>query len=526
MATLKSEPDGKHPASHYLYVGDATQPTTWKLRYKDASGKVSPRLLGACHAALTVGYRGNKVEIPASEKKKCLAKLKKLYTQEGLEWPTAENSTGAGYEVKNVAEFALDGATIEVGDYVVKSGKIFEAGDYADKGFSLTSAEMAEAVADFAPVPIDIEHISSPLDGQLGELWNVAVAADGTTLTGDVAVPAWLAHLLPEMKVSTTWDKGTKRLTGLAIVRDPRVTDAAMMAAFSATDFARTRHDTRAGQSALQDIHNATVRAGAVCKQTTQMASRHESSTVQSIHDMTAEHGATCDDGTDKNGVYAYYGSDRKKTMSSKNDKRNKVLAWLLGPTDEDDAEGTDDPVAAFVAEFDGAQVDKATKKALEAQQAKFQADLKAERESNVALAEANAKMLRERIAESAATFATQQIAAGRATASEQEGIIAAYVNAALADASGQVTFANGAKAGMVDAVKTLVESRPAKYATLFGEQVATEDPTSATDATRIALTARQTTDGQKAAPMTDERRKELLSKSVVGRAALTPAKN
>jgi hypothetical protein len=201
-------------------------------------------------------------------------------------------------------------------------------------------------------------------------------------------------------------------------------------------------------------------------------------------------------------------------------------LAWLLGPTDEDDAEGTDDPVAAFVAEFDGAQVDKATKKALEAQQAKFQADLKAERESNVALAEANAKMLRERIAESAATFATQQIAAGRATASEQEGIIAAYVNAALADASGQVTFANGAKAGMVDAVKALVESRPAKYATLFGEQVATEDPTSATDATRIALTARQTTDGQKAAPMTDERRKELLSKSVVGRAALTPAKN
>src|SRR5574342_737197 len=43
------------PASQFLIVGEKDKPDSWHLPvYQD--GKLSPRLLGAAHAALTVGY--------------------------------------------------------------------------------------------------------------------------------------------------------------------------------------------------------------------------------------------------------------------------------------------------------------------------------------------------------------------------------------------------------------------------------------------------------------------------------------
>ena len=86
----KSEGDGNHPASHYLVVEDPEKPTTWHLRVKDSSGKIDTRLLGAAHAALTKGYRGNKYEGPQSGK--AMAKLRNLYKSAGLDWPEEEKS--------------------------------------------------------------------------------------------------------------------------------------------------------------------------------------------------------------------------------------------------------------------------------------------------------------------------------------------------------------------------------------------------------------------------------------------------
>lgn len=85
LSVTKSEGDGNHPSSHYLVVEDSSKPTTWHLRVKDANGKVDDRLLGAAHAALTKGYRGNKYEGP--QKSKALAKLHSLYKSHGLDWP-------------------------------------------------------------------------------------------------------------------------------------------------------------------------------------------------------------------------------------------------------------------------------------------------------------------------------------------------------------------------------------------------------------------------------------------------------
>lgn len=85
FSTTKKEPDGEHPASHYLYVGDSSKPSTWHLPVKDKGGKISPRHLGAAHTALTKGFRGQKYGGPG--KGKALAKLRNLYKQAGIKWP-------------------------------------------------------------------------------------------------------------------------------------------------------------------------------------------------------------------------------------------------------------------------------------------------------------------------------------------------------------------------------------------------------------------------------------------------------
>lgn len=91
FSTTKKEPDGEHPASHYLAVGDSSKPSTWHLPVKDSSGKISPRHLGAAHAALTKGFRGNKYGGPG--KGKALAKLRNLYHSAGMKWPEDSDST-------------------------------------------------------------------------------------------------------------------------------------------------------------------------------------------------------------------------------------------------------------------------------------------------------------------------------------------------------------------------------------------------------------------------------------------------
>lgn len=88
-APKKKEGDGEHPASHYLVVEDPDKPTTWHLRVRNVEGELDHGLMGAAHAALTVGYRGNRYQGPNA--KKALARLKKLYEEEGMDLPSEKN---------------------------------------------------------------------------------------------------------------------------------------------------------------------------------------------------------------------------------------------------------------------------------------------------------------------------------------------------------------------------------------------------------------------------------------------------
>lgn len=82
---FKTDNGQKFSESAYLYVPDATKPSTWKLRVEESPGKVTVHQLGAAAAALSSGgFRGNKVSIPASEISAIKSKLIALYKKEGV----------------------------------------------------------------------------------------------------------------------------------------------------------------------------------------------------------------------------------------------------------------------------------------------------------------------------------------------------------------------------------------------------------------------------------------------------------
>lgn len=143
---------------------------------------------------------------------------------------------------EELASFAIDASSAELvevpqdKDVVIRRGLIFRAGDYPDKQFNLTPKELRRAVKSFAdPIALDSEHGHSIFDGKLGHLVGVEASDDGSQLFGVVAVPKWLDPILQQAggKVSAAFDRASKTLVGLALTINPRVSDAALMAAFS-----------------------------------------------------------------------------------------------------------------------------------------------------------------------------------------------------------------------------------------------------------------------------------------------------
>ncbi len=170
----------------------------------------------------------------------------------------------------------MDLVTYSNEDMVVRKGKVFESGFYEDKNFNLTPDEMREAILDFKPVPIDIEHVPSILDSKLGTLRLIEMSGDGKSLLGEVSIPKWLHDVTKgaALKVSATWNRQTKKLVGLALVREPRVSDAILMSAFTAFADSESEAQTRfvgkrnnSGDVAtIQKMHDHAVELGAECK--------------------------------------------------------------------------------------------------------------------------------------------------------------------------------------------------------------------------------------------------------------------
>jgi hypothetical protein len=302
-----------------------------------------------------------------------------------------------------IATFALPEGSPD-GDFVVRRGKVFECGDYPDKRFSLTPDEAKAAVAAFTPVPNDLEHRLTILSGHLGQLTDVSVGDDGTSLMGSVSIPRWLHDAIGDapLKTSLAWDVASKRILKNALVIEPRVPDAALFTAYA--EFAGKRH-SKADQDKVQEVHDHAVSLGAACPSQAQMSK--------------------------ENGMAETKAPTRMQ----------KFMTWLA---DEGEAD------AQFVA--DPPKAAEAPKEA--------QPD-----PEKIALMARIAVMEKERVAEKAATFADSEITAKRALPAERETLIAAFTDASEDDAAHPrtVTFSIGGEektGNRVDALKARYAAR------------------------------------------------------------------
>ena len=275
-------------------------------------------------------------------------------------------------------EFNLDSTSSAKDGYVYRKGLIFRAGNYQDKHFEMTPEELLAAANEFTPVPLDVEHMPTIFDSKLGSLLAVEPSADGWELYGVAKIPEWLDKLHGDspFKVSCTWARDTKQLSKLALVKNPRVGDAALMAAFTANELESSSNDEQfkktvldfltwfstykqeegielcmgsegPGKHVLQGIHDRCAEAGAICDPSnveddeddkegayspspmrnkylnygkgSEFVSKKESETLQRVHDLVTKQGAKC-----------YPEKDFNKTNNKKEASTMSVLKDLL----------------------------------------------------------------------------------------------------------------------------------------------------------------------------------------------------
>lgn len=427
----------------------------------------------------------------------------------------------------SIAEFELDADTKKPTEdgWVYRTGKIFEAGQYKDKKFEITPEELCEAIADFKPVDLDLEHMPTILDGKLGKLEAVALGADGWSLIGTVKLPKWLDEQLgdADRKVSATWDRVTKKLNKLALVRNPRVKDAAVMAAFMANEFSDTlegvseaemsntietlieKHisefasKTWDGRSLFQSMHDMAGRSGAICVETEEkfneakeagFVSAAEAKSIQQIHDTALRGGAKCSFIKERSGNSpSYYSTEEKNNMTLEDVKNFFKGMDEEVPVKETETSSEDKKTADLSAREEAV---KASEKAIAEKLAAFEQYEEARKIEESKVAEAKAEEVVEDVVEHSETapserelkleaeletlrqegikrdaekFADAEIKAERAFPAEKEAIVALFTQAAIDDKTNEakIGFNNGGEAvelGRVDAFKALYAVR------------------------------------------------------------------
>lgn len=446
-----------------------------------------------------------KAKSPATVKARIIAIAKR----KGLTVPDAWKT-----DAKMTSTFALEagGRTVD-GDYAIyPNSLLFQAGDYADKSYSMTPEEMWAAVEQFMPVGGNIEH-SSFLSGRACEVRSIHLdPADSGILRGVVAVPLALDSLLEghERKLSCEWDRGAKTLTGMALTVNPRIPDAALMSNQALVSFAAASpHTTREGQSMVQTVHDLTAKGGAVCTTnnpngTQQYSSSYfvssgEAKTLQGLHDACTAGGAKCSAMQDTSAYAATFAALFAGNRHNKADQAdiqsihnlaakqgascidqpavmnqlkhggtrmsNKFSQWFgMGRDARDLAR---DAGAELPDEAQFGTVEDVAQAAREAAHQEELAKLKTERDAaqrdrDLAQQERFAATA-QRLQGEAAAFADGLILGNKLLPAEREGLIAALTTAGMDDAAyGVVTFAAGGTGSRVEQLKTMYAARPA----------------------------------------------------------------
>lgn len=174
----------------------------------------APELLDRLRKAASwgPGYRGRRVAASESERKALVAALEESGT--------------------NVPGYLLAETT-----WVDRRAKLFEAGEYPDKGVTVSPSHLVALAENFdLPVPVLIEHAKSPLEiGYLTDL-----EAQGDELFGTVVLTEQ-AHALIESSgarsLSLGLDADLSAVREVSLVRSPRIASAQLFA--SPVEFAR-----------------------------------------------------------------------------------------------------------------------------------------------------------------------------------------------------------------------------------------------------------------------------------------------
>ena len=108
-----------------------------------------------------------------------------------------------------------------------REAKIFESGEYEDKGLTVTEEELEKYVDNFKPCPVKIEHSDTALDGVLGTLKKIYKKGKELFGTIDFIEEAWaLMEKAGAKKLSVSLNPENYSISEVSIVKEPRVADA------------------------------------------------------------------------------------------------------------------------------------------------------------------------------------------------------------------------------------------------------------------------------------------------------------
>jgi hypothetical protein len=135
-----------------------------------------------------------------------------------------------------LAALTFSAAEPVIGNKVRRPARLFVAGDYPDKGVTITADDLQKIVANFSaaknPVPVKTEHSDTPLD-PLGEV--VALYVDGEELYGVLVFSSGMDSHIRERGVEhlsialIREEDGSFRLKETSLVFSPRVPTAGFL---------------------------------------------------------------------------------------------------------------------------------------------------------------------------------------------------------------------------------------------------------------------------------------------------------
>lgn len=161
-AATKTEAGAEYPAAAYAYVPDPEKPSTWKLRlWETPDKKETAAQVGRAMAAMGRGFRGNKVQIPATEMAAVRAKVRAAWRKTNPDMSMSDMpAVLKGEQQMELTQEQFDALKAEVVQATAKIGELSKAleSEKARAGTAEAALETAnKELAKVAPPKTEME---------------------------------------------------------------------------------------------------------------------------------------------------------------------------------------------------------------------------------------------------------------------------------------------------------------------------------------------------------------------------------